>query len=189
MQHTSAPVPKPSSWRPDLPKAFDDVLLAALAKDPAKRTTSVELFRRALMEARNDSLEPVRILVAENDVDFLEILEMVLRSEFPGADIECVSDGRSAIQAFDRKPASVVMLDMHMPEFDGMAVTAMLRARPAADNVPIIVVTASGGPKEWQLLAELGADRFLVKPVNLDDLVSTIRRAARERTRHSSVPG
>jgi eukaryotic-like serine/threonine-protein kinase len=186
--HATAAVPKPSSLRPELPKAFDAVLLSALAKDPRQRTTGVELFRRALDEARNDSLEPVRILVAENDLDFLAILELFLRSEFPGADIECVSDGRSAIEAFDREPASVVVLDLHMPQFDGMAVTAMLRARASADRVPIIVVTASGGPKEWRLLTELGADRFLVKPVNLDDLVSTIRRAARQRSRHSSLP-
>jgi DNA-binding response OmpR family regulator len=126
--------------------------------------------------------------VAEDDLDFLEMLELLLRQEFPGADIECVSDGKSAIQAFDRKPASVVMLDLHMPELDGMAVTAMLRGRAGADMVPIIVVTASGGPKEWQLLSALGADRFMVKPVNLDDLVSTIRRAARERSRHPSAP-
>jgi serine/threonine protein kinase len=186
--HATAAVPKPSSLRPDLPKALDDVLLSALAKDPGQRTTSVELFRRALIEARNDSLEPTRILVAENDVDFLEILELVLRGEFPGADIECVADGRSAIEAFDRQPASVVVLDLQMPHFDGIAVTAMLRARASANMVPIIVVTASGGPKEWRILTELGADRFLVKPVNLDDLVSTIRRAARERSRHSSLP-
>jgi eukaryotic-like serine/threonine-protein kinase len=186
--HATGTVPKPSSLRPDLPTAFDDVLLDALAKDPAQRTHGVELLRRALIEARNDSLEPVRILVAENDPDFLEILELVLRSEFPGADIECVGDGRSAIEAFDREPASVVVLDLHMPQFDGMAVTAMLRARASANMVPIIVVTASGGPKEWRLLTELGADRFLVKPVNLDDLVSTIRRAARERSRRSSLP-
>jgi DNA-binding response OmpR family regulator len=43
-------------------------------------------------------------------------------------------------------------------------------------------MTALGGPKEWELLSSLGADRFLVKPMNLDDFVSTIRRALRERT-------
>jgi eukaryotic-like serine/threonine-protein kinase len=186
--HATAAVPKPSSVRPALPKAFDDVLLSALAKAPDQRTSDVELFRRGLIEARNNSLEPTRILVAENDVDFLEILELVLRREFPGADIECVSDGGSAIEAFDREPASVVVLDLHMPTFDGMAVTAMLRARASADMVPIIIVTASGGPKEWQRLTELGADRFLVKPVNLNDLLSTIRGAARERSRHPSLP-
>jgi serine/threonine protein kinase len=186
IRHATAAVPPPSSIRPQLPKAFDEVLLNALAKDPKQRTTSVELFRRALMEARNDSLEPVRILVAEDDPDFREMLGLLLRQEFPGADVECVADGKSAIQAFDRKPASVVMLDLQMPEFDGLAVTALLRARPNAHSVPIIVMTASGGPKEWQLLSSLGADRFLVKPVNLDDLVSTIRRAVRERS--SMVP-
>jgi eukaryotic-like serine/threonine-protein kinase len=186
MQHATSAVQPPSSVRPELPKAFDDVLLKALAKDPRQRTTNVELFRRSLMEARHDSLEPVRILVAEDDLDYLEMLELLLRQEFPGADIECVADGKSAIQAFDREPASVVMLDLQMPEYDGVDVTAMLRARPNARLVPIIVVTASGGPKDWQLLSSLGADRFLVKPVNLDDLVSTIRRAVRERS--SGVP-
>jgi len=48
--------------------------------------------------------------------------------------------------------------------------------------MPIIVMTASGGPQEWRLLSSLGADRFLVKPVNLDDVVATLRSAMRERS-------
>lgn len=180
--HATAPVPPPSSVRPELPKAFDDVLMQALAKKPEERCASVEVFRRALHEARSDSLEPVRILVAEDDQDFRELLDLLLRREFPGADIECVADGRSVVAAFDRKPASVMVIDFQMPEMDGIAVTALLRARPQAALVPIIVVTASGGPQEWQLLSSMGADRFLIKPVNLDDLVSTIRRSLRERS-------
>jgi eukaryotic-like serine/threonine-protein kinase len=184
--HATAAVPFASDVRRDLPRAFDQVLSQALAKDPKQRPQSVELFRRALVEARNDSLEPMRILVAEDDPDFRELLQLVLTREFPGADVECVADGRKAIEAFDRQPASVTVLDLQMPEMDGMAVTTLLRSRPAAVQVPIIVLSASGGSKEWQLLASLGADRFLVKPVNLDDLVSTIRRAARERSGASS---
>jgi serine/threonine-protein kinase len=180
--HATAKVPPPSSIRPDLPKAFDDVLLAALAKKPEDRPAGVEAFRRALSEARSGSLEPVRILVAEDDEDFRELLRLLLERQFPGADIECVADGRSVVEAFDRKPASVVVIDFQMPELDAVGVTALLRARPDAAPVPIIVVTASGGPHEWQLLSSLGADRFLVKPVNLDDLISAIRRALRERS-------
>jgi eukaryotic-like serine/threonine-protein kinase len=186
--HATAAVPAASDVRRDLPHAFDQVLRQALAKDPKQRTQSVELFRRALIEARNDSLEPVRILVAEDDQDFRELLQIVLTQEFPGADVECVDDGRKAIEAFDRQPASVTVLDLQMPEMDGMAVTALLRARPQAQQVPIIVLSASGGSKEWQLLASLGADRFLVKPVNLDDLISTIRRVTRERSSSSPAP-
>jgi serine/threonine-protein kinase len=180
--HATASIPQASDVRRDLPAAFDQVLASALAKDPKERPRSVELFRRMLMEARNDSLEPVRILVAEDDDDFRELLQILLKQEFPGADVECVANGRKAVAAFNRKPASVVLLDLQMPEMDGMAVTAMLRSRPQAERVPIIVLSASGGSKDWQLLSSLGADRFLVKPVNLDDVVSTIRRATRERS-------
>lgn len=186
--HGTATLPVASDIRRTLPRALDAVLQQALAKDPRERTASVELFRRALLEARNDSLEPVRILVAEDDPDFRELLQLALSEEFPGADVECVPDGKRAIQAFDQKPASVVVLDLQMPEMDGMAATALLRTRPAAHQVPIIVVSASGGPKEWKLLASLGADRFLVKPVSLDDLISTIRRATRERSSGSATP-
>jgi serine/threonine-protein kinase len=186
--HATAGIPVASERRKGLPHAFDSVFEKALAKDPKERFQSVELFRRALLEARNDSLEPVRILVAEDDPDFRDLLQLVLVEEFPGAEVECVADGRQAVLSFDRKPASVVVLDLQMPEMDGMAVTAMLRSRGASEQTPIIVVSASGGPKEWQMLASLGADRFLVKPVSLDDLVSTIRRATRERSSRSG-PG
>ncbi len=185
--HATADVPSPSSIRPELPHAFDEVLLRALAKDPRERTQSVELLRRSLIEARNDSLEPVRILVAEDDPDFRDLVELVLHSEFPGADIECVPDGKRAVAAFDRRPASVLVVDLQMPEMDGMAVTALVRARPGGQRVPIIVLTASGGSREWQLLSSLGADRLLVKPIDLDDLIGTIRRAIRQRS--SKHPG
>ena len=185
--HATAPIPQASDVRRDLPAIFDEIFEQALAKDPKQRLQNVELFRRALIEARHNSLEPVRILVAEDDPDFRELLELVLGEEFPGAEIECVSDGRQAVEAFDRKPPSVVVLDLQMPEMDGMAVTAMLRARPS-ERIPIIVLSASGGPKEWQLLSSLGADRFMVKPVSLDDVVSTIRRAARERSSQTPAP-
>jgi len=180
--HASSPVPPPSSVRPELPAAFDDVLLSALAKDPAERPAGVEIFRKALLAVRSDGLEPRRILVAEDDADFRELIELVLRRAFPEADVECVADGESVIESFDRDVPSVVLLDLNMPKLDGVTATTLLRGRPSAATVPIIIMTASGGPKEWELLSALGADRFLVKPINLDDLVNTIRRALRERS-------
>jgi len=127
----------------------------------------------------------VRILVAEDDPDFRDLLALKLSMEFPDADIVCVGNGGDLVAAFDEKTASVVMIDLQMPVLDGVAVTALLRSRPDAQHVPIIVMTASGGPQEWKLLSSLGADRFLVKPVNLDDVVTTLRSAVRER---SSTP-
>jgi len=155
--------------------------LKALQKRPHDRYASADQFRRALKEARADSVEPVRILVAEDDPDFRDLLALKLSMEFPDADIVCVDNGGDLVAAFDQKAASVVMVDLQMPILDGVAVTATLRSRPEARNVPIIVMTASGGPQDWKLLSSLGADRFLVKPVNLDDVVATLRNAVRER--------
>jgi serine/threonine-protein kinase len=184
--HATVQAPLPSSVRPGLPTAFDDVIMSALAKKPEDRTASADLFRRALKEARASSVEPVRILVAEDDPDFRDLLALKLAMEFPDAEIVCVDNGRALVEAFAEKRASAVMIDLQMPILDGVAVTALLRARPDAGNVPIIVMTASGGPQEWKLLASLGADRFLVKPVNLDDVIDTLRSAVRERS--SSPP-
>jgi serine/threonine-protein kinase len=182
VHHATAPVPPPSSIRPELPRTFDHVLLQALAKKPEERTRTVEMFRRALFEAREESLEPVRIVVAEDDADFREALEIKVRLEFPDADIECVANGREALDAFDRKPASVGIFDLQMPVLDGVSLTALVRSRESSAAMPIIVLTASGGPEEWKRLSSMGADRFMVKPVNLDDVITLIRHAIRERT-------
>jgi serine/threonine-protein kinase len=181
--HLVEPVPRPTAVRPGLPQAFDDVLVQALAKKPEDRTPSVEHFRRGLWAANRSAFEPSRILVVEDDPDQREILELALGAEFEGAEIECVADGAEALAAFERKPATVVISDLQMPDVDGASLTRVLRSRADARAVPIIVLTATGGPEEWRKLASIGADRFVVKPVNVGDLVSTIRRAVRERVR------
>ena len=188
MLHATARVIRPSFVRGDLPPALDAVLLKALSKDPASRTSSVEQLRQEFQAARAQSSEPTRILVAEDEEDFRLLLELKLRAEFPHAEVEAVSNGQAALEAFDRKPASVVILDLQMPLLDGVAVTVLLRSRPASALVPILVLTASGGPNEWKLLSSLGADRFLVKPVDLDDVVAIVRRTVKERTRPPRAP-
>jgi len=188
MLHATAKVIRPSFVRGDLPVGLDAVLLKALSKKPADRTQSVEQLRREFQAARARSAEPTRILIAEDEEDFRLLLELKLRAEFPDADVEAVANGQAALEAFDRKPASVVILDLQMPVLDGVAVTVLLRSRPASALVPILVLTASGGPNEWKLLSSLGADRFLVKPVDLDDVVAMVRRTVKERTRPPSAP-
>lgn len=179
----NATILPPSSVRPDLPSAFDRVILQALEWNVAQRTTSVETFRRGLLDANQSLAGLERIVVAEDDEDFRDLIEIRLRQEFPTADIECVSNGIDALAALDRKPASVALIDLQMPAMDGVALTERLRTREDCQNMPIIVLTASGGAREWQRLATIGADRFLVKPIQLDDVVTFIRKAVLERGR------
>jgi serine/threonine-protein kinase len=176
-------IPLASSIRQDLPAAFDRVLSHALEWDLEKRTPSVEAFRRGLLDAMQSDGTPERIVVAEDDEEFRDLIEERLRKEFPGVDLECVGNGLAALDAVARKPTSVALIDLQMPELDGVALTARLRNREDLSGMPIIVLTASGGAREWQRLSTLGADRFLVKPVQLDDVVTFIRQALRERGR------
>jgi CheY-like chemotaxis protein len=126
--------------------------------------------------------DPARILLVDDDDDFRELLSTTLGREFPGASIESVREGAAALEAFDQRKHSVVLVDLQMPDVDGMEVTSLLRARDTARRVPIIVITASGGATDWRRLSEIGADGFLVKPVNGKDVVTLVRRALEERT-------
>ena len=180
---TTDEAPRVSSRRADLPAQFDDVIGRALAKDPAARTPTAAAFRRALLAASAESTEPDYILVAEDDADFRDALELMLHREFPDAVVECVADGALALESFDRKRPSIVILDLQMPNLDGMELTGLLRAREGALGVPIIVLTASGGPTEWKKLRAMRVDAFLLKPVNLDDVVTLVRRALGKHSR------
>ncbi|MBV9948846.1 MAG: protein kinase [Myxococcales bacterium] len=182
LQHAMKPAEPPSSLRPDLPSHLDGVILRALAKDPRNRTPTVEQFRRDLAAAIERERDPVCILVAEDDDDFREALKLFLALEFPTAEIECVRDGSGALQVVDRRAPSVAIVDLRMPGIDGMELTGLLRARTSSATMPIIILTASGGAEEWRRLSALGADRFLLKPVVMDDLAALVRRVLGERS-------
>jgi eukaryotic-like serine/threonine-protein kinase len=184
--HVVHAAPRPSERRPGLTTDFDEVVLRALEKDPAKRTPTAEAFRRGLLAASAQTSEPVRILVADDDEDFRHLLSVSLEREFPGVEIQCVGDGRAALAAFDAAQHSVAIIDLQMPGLDGLELTAQLRARDEARTVPIIVITGSGGGSDWKRLSALGADGFLVKPFNVKDVVTLVRRALGDR--RSSPP-
>jgi serine/threonine-protein kinase len=182
-QHVlQAPAP-PSDRRADLTTAYDDVILRALAKGVDERQRSVASFRSALLAAHHGTADPERILVVDDDPDWRQLIVAALFARFPKAVIDQVSDGALALEAFCEKPYSVVLVDLMMPEMDGAKLTLELRAIDRAHNTPIIVLTGAGGPSEWRRLAALGADAFLVKPVDSDDVELVIRRTLRSRRR------
>lgn len=175
--HRSARPPLPSQLRPDLTTAFDGALLKALAFNPTERTATPDEFRRELLKARESittSHRALRILVADDDEDFRDFAIEALTYGFPGATIVAVGDGEDALAACDRESTALVVIDLDMPGLNGVELTAALRERY---SMPIVVVTASGGAPDWQLLSGIGADGFLVKPVDPFALIALARKA------------
>lgn len=171
----------PSERRPGLPAAFDELVLKALAKEIPDRYPTVTAFRDALLAAHDGTGDPARILVADDDDDWRELLVTALVRRFPRAVVDQVSDGAEALDAFRHAPYSVVLIDLEMPKLDGTKLTTRLREIDSAHHTPIIVLTAAGGPSEWRRLSAIGADAFLVKPVDADDVELVIRRTVRAR--------
>jgi len=182
------PVP-PSQRRPGLATVYDDVISKALAKDVDERYLSAGAFRDALLAAHRGTADPARILVADDDPDWRQILVSQLTARFPRSVVDQVGDGAAALEAFCENPYSVVLVDLEMPEMDGTKLTGLLRAIESAYRTPIIVLTAAGGPSEWKRLSAIGADAFLVKPVDAEDVELVIRRTLRaRRAAHAASP-
>ncbi len=187
-QHVLQIPAPPSERRPGLPTAYDDVILKALAKDVDERWLSAGAFREALLAAHRGTGDPDRILVADDDPDWRELLASALLSRFPRAKIDQVGDGATALEAFCEKPYSVVLVDLEMPGMDGTKLTVLLRTIDEAQHTPIIVLTAAGGPSEWKRLSAIGADAFLVKPVDPEDVELVIRRTLKARRARVGKP-
>ncbi|HJL16344.1 MAG TPA: serine/threonine-protein kinase [Sandaracinaceae bacterium LLY-WYZ-13_1] len=179
LAHADDTPPVPSELRADLPRAFDRVILRALEKDPRKRIRGADELQRELLEARESASTATRadrILVADDDPDFRALIEETLRFAFPDAQIETFPDGAAALEAAERAPASLAVVDLDMPGLNGVELTAAFRATPHLQKTPILVVTATGGAPDWRLLQSLGADGFLVKPIDPVSLIALARR-------------
>jgi eukaryotic-like serine/threonine-protein kinase len=177
-QHAFDAPPRPSEACPSLPPAFDAPLLHALAKAPSERPASAEAFRRGLLDALEASTElpaGLRVLVVDDDSSTLMAVRELLHLSFPGAEVITVADPTSALAIALRERPDLVITDLHMPHGGGVGLVAALRHDTATRDVPIVVVTAYGGASDWRELKALGADRFLVKPIDIETLVSVVR--------------
>ena len=116
-------------------------------------------------------MRSVDILLVEDDDSIAEPLAEGLRRE--GFDVVRVATGAEALGA---APCDIVLLDLRLPDIDGLTVCRELRAR---SDVPIIVVSALGEEVDRVVGLELGADDYLVKPFGLRELVARIRAVSR----------
>lgn len=115
------------------------------------------------------------VLVAEDDPRSLRMVTLMLESL--GAQVTSVTNGQAALDAILEAPGgfSAAVLDLQMPILSGVEVVRRLRTEPAAQALPIVIVTAFAYPQDEVAAREAGCDYFLTKPLSLDVLEAAMR--------------
>ncbi len=117
-----------------------------------------------------------KVLIVDDERDFLESL--VRRLQRRGLDAHGATSGMDALKMLAENPAEVVVLDVKMPDMDGIVTLKAIKDRDP--NVEVILLTGHASVGSGVEGVELGAFDYLIKPVKLDDLIERIRDA-RER--------
>ncbi len=117
----------------------------------------------------------LKILVAEDNIINQKLTRRVLEKN--GYSVDVVANGLEALDAFSRTKYDMILMDMQMPEMDGLEATALIRKREkSGEHVPIIALTANAAKSDKKKCLAAGMDDFLTKPIKPDDLLKIIRR-------------
>ena len=114
------------------------------------------------------------ILIVDDDLQLLQLIALNL--ELEGYAVLLASDGLQALSQIETHPPDLVLLDVMMPRMSGFAVCHRVRE---FSTVPIIIITAQGRSQDKVRGLDLGADDYLTKPLNMDELLARVRAVLR----------
>ncbi len=127
-----------------------------------------------------------RIALVEDDVDLATSLAAALTRE--GYRIDRYETGRSGLSGILTEPPDLVLLDLNLPDLDGLAVCRELRETESVRDLPLIMLTARVEERDRVMGLDLGADDYVTKPFSLRELKSRIRAMLRRRSLDRGVP-
>ena len=126
---------------------------------------------------------PVKILLAEDCSPDAYLFEESLRRTGMIAEVDHCRDGEECIRKIasypPAKPPDLCVIDLHLPDVDGLKLVETIRANPSFAHTPLIVLTSSSSIKDKNICLDLGANAFISKPTNIDDFMSVIGSTVR----------
>ena len=122
-----------------------------------------------------------RIVIIEDEKDIVELLRYNFRKE--GFEVESFTRGGDGLEYLRRHSASLVILDILLPDLDGLEICKRMRADERLKSVPVIFLTAKGEEIDRVLGLEIGADDYVVKPFSPRELVARVKAVLRRQER------
>jgi DNA-binding response OmpR family regulator len=127
-------------------------------------------------EIREGKMKPgTRILIVEDDSSIARLVQLEL--EHRGLSVQCAYDGPSGLKAAGEFDPAAIVLDIMLPGLDGVGVLKNLRQR--GDKVPVIMLTARDTPADKVHSLNLGADDYLTKPFDTEELLARLKALLR----------
>ena len=120
---------------------------------------------------------PRNALLVEDEEDIAFVLRYLL--ERNGFVVDHASDGRQALAKFDGAVPDIVVLDIMLPYHDGIELLGQLRGRDGWGEVPVLMLTAKAREADIVRALELGADDYVTKPFQPEEVLARIRRLVR----------
>jgi DNA-binding response OmpR family regulator len=115
---------------------------------------------------------PTSVLVVDDEPQVVWMLQFSLQAE--GYETFSARDGRSALEEIRQHRPNLMLLDIMMPVMDGWSVLEQMQALPVGERPRVVVVSARSSLRDRAKAAELGADAFVPKPFNVDDLLAVL---------------
>ncbi|MBV9690311.1 MAG: response regulator transcription factor [Ktedonobacteraceae bacterium] len=135
----------------------------------------------ASWQAHQDKQTLLKVLVIDDENNIVEFIRLGLRYE--GFQVESASDGEQGVIAAQRLNPDLVILDLMMSGIDGLEVCRRLRANPTTRDLPILMLTAKDEVQDRITGLDAGADDYLTKPFDFDELLARIRAILRRQKR------
>jgi two-component system, OmpR family, KDP operon response regulator KdpE len=124
-----------------------------------------------------------RVLVIDDERGLRRALGINLKAR--GYDVTLAADGKSALEAASKEPPDAVVLDLGLPDLDGVSVIEGLRGW---SKVPILVLSARSGEPDKVVALDAGADDYVTKPFGMDELLARLRAALRRTPTAEDAP-
>jgi two-component system response regulator MprA len=123
---------------------------------------------------RAETTDVGRVLVADDQDDVRCLLSLLLQLE--GHEVATVNDGAEAVAEATRRPPDAIILDVMMPRVDGLTALRQLRLGPSTAHVPVLLLSGKTAAADFDAGMKAGADGYLAKPFEPDDLLAAIAR-------------
>ena len=117
-----------------------------------------------------------RVLIAEDEPHIVESLSFVL--ELEGYTVSATLDGEAALRELRTRAPDLLILDLMLPKTNGFEVLKAVKADPALQSIPVIVLTAKGQAQDRRMVEEIGAEGFMTKPFSNREIVERVRELA-----------